>query len=116
MYEPLTSPLPFNFPDRALDYLPSGPGFSAPFPTQEVQEAPFTQYIPDLPSGYQEYNIGPQDHMAREVSGCFSPHPGGIQIPQSGNPVEMATPIYQPDERRWNSSSCKRVLFSPVYG
>ncbi len=114
-------PLPFGFPDRSLDCLGAGPGLSAPFPTQEVPEIPFTQYIPDISSymgPYPDYNSGIQDHMAREVNGCFSPHPAVIRIPQSSNPAMGSgaiTPVYTPSERRFQSNSSKRVLFSPVY-
>lgn len=113
----LAEPLPFDFPDHPLEYMGSGPAFSAPFSTQEPQ--PYTQEGLEV-GPYPVYSSS-NDPMVREVNGCFSPHPASIRIPQSNQalgtpyPEGPMTPIYSQVEERFNSSSCKRVLFSPMY-
>ena len=112
----MAEPLLYNVTERPLELI-AGPVISAPFQPAETQEAQEAQEAPDVISISGPCMYG--DCAAREANICFSPHPAPVHVPQSnpGPPLcfETLTPVYK-TEKRFVSSSSKRVLFSPMYG
>ena len=106
-------PLPFTIPDHVLDYVPAGLAYSAPF---LIQDAPDISYIQEGPYNNGQYlgYVSISEPMPREVNACCSPRSASIQLPQSNSAAEPSTPIYR-GENRFQPSSSKRVLFSPLY-